>query len=990
MFRLGLLIALTISLTAASEPLVLIHGAEAAPTADTTLRYRMELLGFPQGGEVPVDIWQDGGEWRAHAAGTASQHSEWLDPGDDWFRFRLSIGSSLVELVLAQVAEVPDSAGFRDGDARHGITGRWTVGSGGERTQGVVHGHAVVHSDPGRWNGGLAVDGGVRVHFSGSEQQRNRHFARAIRCRLPDMVDFSRYSALSFALADAQHISAEAALTLWLVDANGVSLSCRNCLPLIETAQVFRVPLHWFAAGSAASPAVRVGSFDWRSVASVLVGVTMPMALDDATVTIGDVALISTSDQSVEAVVIVDGRPLQINRQRVLEPALLAAEETVPLSWNAGAVRDVGNVGPFDPEVEAMYLREADIPDPDALLSEIVRQGAAGGPLQAVWRRFTAKERRQLEAGGAGSEALVWINRQMSEDLHRDPDLGNLGRVADRAAWPVLEHLDGKKLAAATAARLNRLLLHLAVPDLIPAPPQEVPERIALDCWFGAGEPATQLVRADWEAFLEQRCQRYIARAAASQRQAYLELFDRPGDDWAPGGVHARTRYYEQKGRESGRPVHFKESGEVFTLFRWLAEPGGWTVQDPSAFSDWPGLGSGVLYDELVQHVGQLVHAQNASVRLLAGWGIPWHRDDWAVWDMLYRPTIDRCVQELSGITMQCDLSEARVVPAAAEMLSAYLAQTHRMSLPLYLTRVMPDGAAGTADWIHATIADVVTLMARVPDKVAVRFAASPPGGEAAMACAFEFLSQLRGGLIGCTSDASDVISVACHNAESDELRIAVVNRAQSERNVSLNISAPPGTVLLDGVVDRCLAAPAWRLDTLPIGPGPGMMVEHWRNDELGLWLSLPPGECRLVRLQLAGDPQDLGLVQRRQYYADDVLAGVGPDRSWYTRVSIPRQRLADAQKAWLRLALEGVGEREAAVRVAGGRLLLLPPVMGVEHDVRIVELPLQLRELSQEAVELPPELRKQSQVVGLHFMVLPGAHSGYRVAAASIVLQSE
>lgn len=222
---------------------------------------------------------------------------------------------------------------------------------------------------------------------------------------------------------------------------------------------------------------------------------------------------------------------------------------------------------------------------------------------------------------------------------------------------------------------------------------------LVVDCYFDRYQPARQLVDREWRTNLKKLANDYGKNAAATGHRHYLEFWNEPFLNWATrpaanyspeqyraDNVHAgapmvsRVTGRAVEGLEWDREVFFVQAadgrgidpvlssyiprdgreGQTVTLGYGAGQAvltdGGtvrlrgkdrvltkrWSGRDPGQKFYWLGPVNERLYNDMFGVFAAELKRTKSEVQVAAGWGFNFFNENWAVWDTLIRPAIDK------------------------------------------------------------------------------------------------------------------------------------------------------------------------------------------------------------------------------------------------------------------------------------------------------------------------------------------------------------
>ena len=530
---------------------------------------------------------------------------------------------------------------------------------------------------------------------------------------------------------------------------------------------------------------------------------------------------------------------------------------------------------------------------------------------------------------------------------------------------------------------------------------------VVIDCQGDRYCAATVLTNPKYEEYFRQAGLRYGERCKQAGWRGYVEFWNEPYLNWAERSHGSprnnyHERFYDVTKAADGGPVTIKDWDKPLEHLRWKRtwakdekgqiawgvkvpeglKPGGtfrshspkdwywtdrreqtftvveeWHVHDPTQVGWWSGRQNLDFYLWMYLPFAKAVKEANPDVQVLAGWDFNPSTRNWAVWRELYQPVLDAAIQWTDGITEHHYGVDTRQVPAWYEVATAYTVSRHGKWIRSFNTecggRLDPavhGAAAGGAGMSEATYAlrDILELAYHCPAKAGSRTAhhALPNTGAAA---ALRFLKDLRGPLVRTESSDLDVWPVACVNGQ--RLVAAVFNNAAGPRDVTFAIASPKGTTLGPG-----------RLSAL----GAGDRDIPAKGGDVTLKHTLGPLQAVKLVFPLAGGVPRGPQVERRQFFAKEgVLHKVEPGKQVALSVNVDADLLARAERAWLKLVLEGVSGGEAKAAVNG-------VAVAIPDRSWVMELPL-------DASIVKPATR----------LVFTSAGDGYQIDAAGLLIEA-
>ncbi len=519
-------------------------------------------------------------------------------------------------------------------------------------------------------------------------------------------------------------------------------------------------------------------------------------------------------------------------------------------------------------------------------------------------------------------------------------------------------------------------------------------EDFLIDCWGDRYHPAIQLLDPNWKSKFDRIARRYARKVGQRGYNNQLEIWNEPYLNWArgDGAKNYKVKRFRVDLAEEGGPVTIKATGDVVPHFKWTKKSGQWRVVDETQFTYWSGKGNGWLYDQFAIVVAKAVKETDPKVQVIAGWDFRWQEDNWAAWEMLYKPTIDQTAQWIDGVSEHHYQGDTTAMNGAYEVLTAYGKTAHDRWLYSYNTETndlvdvpsrgpvdTPAKAKAAKEYRRMTynFRDIVYCVHQSPDKARSRTMIHHNHTPKATEITFGLLSNLRGRLVETACDDDDVWVVSSIDgtdpdapspADGPEMVVVVFNDQRVERKVSLTIWAPQGTVFTGSAT----AQPAVDEETFELSV---------KRDELrfaarkaSFRLTLPPRGSWKATLPISGELPAEPEVQRKQVFSPTILQDVTRKKPVTFAIPVESNDIRQVQRAWLRLVVERVDPGEARVELAG-RSGHLPKARTADNCNRILEVPVPLELLS-------PQME-------VTFSVDEGNHDGYRVDMASVVLEA-
>ena len=514
---------------------------------------------------------------------------------------------------------------------------------------------------------------------------------------------------------------------------------------------------------------------------------------------------------------------------------------------------------------------------------------------------------------------------------------------------------------------------------------------MVMDCLGDRYHPATVLTNPDWEGFFTELGTRYGNEAKEAGVPVIAEFWNETFLNWSyKPGVNYDPQFYEQEGREVGAPMTIKGWDEPLEHLVWnrairtvhvdgrsdlmsylaynyigrfhlaghefefrghrFRNQEMWWGTDPTQVSYWSGRQNAQFYRWMLVPFAQALKEANPEVEVIAGPSYSPSAGGWEAWEILYKPVIDEAWQWIDGLTEHHYHGDSRRAAVQYEVITSYAMTRYGKFLRGYNTEAggradanLP-GAPETeqGDPLRTAIGafnyglrDIVYMLHTQPDKAASRttHGANKEGwGLGGDEFFFRLLRPLRGRLILTRSSDRDVWSVASVN-DAGDLVVVVYNDHREPRKVRVDALPPRGTSLA-GEGTRAWVEVDAEEHRLVLVEEP-LRLEADRDAAPGVTLELAARSGQRLVLPLTREVPEGVRVERTQAFGPDVLIRVNPDEMGIVDIELDAARLAAAERASLRLALQPHNS-EALWRVEGvTEFAPLPNTQG------IVEIPL-------------------------------------------------
>ncbi len=952
MFRLSLLplmVLVTTVATGADQPVRLLELRDhVLDLSEDNMELRLRFVGVTSGGNVQMTLSRGHGAWQAGTARTPgfNQATHHCDSSD------LTVVDGRIQGPL-RITIRPDRWVPTDGEEREVVCTldlqldtatddpqRWRVagsatgtlinpdGSAGEAYEATVEGEVVRPVAADAFNRG-SWDDGLRLAFDMGSQRRNWNHHRMARLAFSEPRDWSSYAGLRVRVrSDAPRY--DAAVTIWLQEDDGCWYYLQNAVPLIDENNVAELRFEDFTEAEWVSPGPHVDEnfrLDRDRIREFGIGVVNPLGVGPVSFVLESVEGLPATAQPEPAQLVVSGQTMTVNHVEMVPVGLFGGYHPfLPERFRPGTQRAYHTLprgGPTKPQMGEAFIIDmwGDRTQPAPLLTNRNwRQQLIDASTDYATRAKEAPEQHVLEFWN--EPYLNWARGR----LHYNP------RYFDQT-----KAVDGGEVFSINA---DMVIPHFR-----------------------------------WRAKVELRAQ-----------NAEGQVVDRISvpDGAAVGDTFQAT--VQVRRTIDGRRQRVDEE-QTFTV----VEHTSWEVYDESQFTYWSGRGNGFIYDRMAEVVCQTIHAISPETPIIVGWGFRWSEDHWAAWDMLYKPTIDATIEWIHGVHEHHYQGDVSAMHGTYEVLTAYGMAAHDKWLYSYNTETndlldvparghvdTPEKAARATHYrrLNYNMRDILYGVYQTPDKYRSRTVIHLDHTPKATEIAYGLMSDLRGRLVATTSDDEEVWVMASIDGTDPQsprpegghrLVVFVWNDHRDERAVDLQIAAPTGTTLGDGVLEQVtLDEQSWDFD---IAQEPAPVVDNAYR----LQTTIPGRRPIKISFPLTGSPVEAAEISRRQYFADDILQWIRRDQPWQTTITIPAEELAGARRAWLRCVVESLAEGEALVRI-GDQELGIPRAMTGSNVCRIREVPIDLSALG-------PDNQ-------LTFTVAPGNHAGYLVNMASIVIE--
>jgi uncharacterized protein YbdZ (MbtH family) len=468
-----------------------------------------------------------------------------------------------------------------------------------------------------------------------------------------------------------------------------------------------------------------------------------------------------------------------------------------------------------------------------------------------------------------------------------------------------------------------------------------------------------------------------LAAAGAEDRTIVAfswDLLDRPPwlDDGVPAWEEHLEQWYPQVGAMAAgsSTAGWLPAVEVFNEpFIWarhinagpLLPKGATDVRDPTQHGHMPAALAADAYARFFLAARRGVDAAATPLRFGGPSAPAFHDDLWDAWTGYTALILDRIHHRLDYLTEHHYQGAPASYAASYLMAALWCEQRYGRRIPIWNTEANDlvdtpnkgdDG--GTPPWavgadqsnrVHYNAVDILACIRACPDVVMGRTVhglwdgAFRNPGELHV---YTLLAGLRGRMLP-VAFPDDVLAAAALGA-GDRGCIVLINRRDQPRPLDLRLPA------------------GWRVtgvQAVTATPGVGTALETLD----GVPALLPP--LLPIRIDIAVDAQPTRTLRRTTVATPLLLAPVRPDAPAAATIAVP-----PAERAWLRLVLEGVHAGEGTCTV-GGQAVMLPAAGLVHGDVEVIDLPV-------EPARLGPATS----------LVFTSSGDGYRVVCSAILTE--
>lgn len=488
-----------------------------------------------------------------------------------------------------------------------------------------------------------------------------------------------------------------------------------------------------------------------------------------------------------------------------------------------------------------------------------------------------------------------------------------------------------------------------------------------LECCFDRYQPATLLVRSDWEAHLAKIARDYgNHRASAPAPQSWaIEFWNEPYLNWAtkPGvnydGIHFNLA---EAGPEA--PVVSRFGNEVLTnlvwdaqvtvafrydlpappspaelaqlelagdidylamrfmppsvvpgeIFRWREQPyvagRRWWVRDKSQATWWSGTVNRDWYLRMATVFAKELKAADPGVPFVAGWGFHLFESNWRSWDLLHRPTLDALHPWVDGYGEHHYGVDPRRVAASYEIADAYMRSRWNRRIGFWNTEAGgmqdPERPDSLKPLPQGNAPDQARGAAAYFLRDVLTMLRHVPD-KARMRCAHE--PQVNSGVPAAFRLLKPLRGALLETTCPDNGVFAVAARTEDRLTLACyNSTATPQTRQIE--VNAPAGASLTSLERLRIVEREGLLdIESTPGTATGTrWsgtTTLPPSGAETLVFAIAGTPRPT-VVRREQYVGDAILQEVAAGKPATFRIALPAEALAAASRASVRWVIAG------------------------------------------------------------------------------------
>jgi hypothetical protein len=489
---------------------------------------------------------------------------------------------------------------------------------------------------------------------------------------------------------------------------------------------------------------------------------------------------------------------------------------------------------------------------------------------------------------------------------------------------------------------------------------------LTVSCQYDRRQQLPQLTMANWEERTRAIGRSLGEQTRAHGRAAAVQWWNEPYIHLGPMVERDLIKVTSSEGAQAGDPVVLR--GEPLESMVWVEQDGKLVPRDPTRFTYWSARQVGIFYNQSFLAMGTAAKEVNPEINLVGGFCFRWNEDEWAAWDLLYKPLLDEAAPLLDGIAEHHYQGYTDGMAAAYEVITAYADTEHGRRIPVYNTETNDlwdapaRGSAAAASQFGGVykpvrrmvynLRDILYCVQETPDKIASRAihalwkgADGPaPGEEGHLPWAWmgidqgeyhalHFLRELRGALIRTERSDSTVWGASSLDRVTESL-VAV----------AFNDGSRPATVTLRADVPRGMQARTARLEVLGFGPD-GAITSTSRElpapdrDGASAEIDLPAHHAAKLVMGVAGPWPERPDVLREQHFAKGVVKRLAPGDTLELPL-VKRGDTASPRRAWVRLVVERVGEGDGWMEI-GGRRFGIPAAFTPSNGPAIREIPI-------------------------------------------------
>ncbi|MFP4055403.1 MAG: hypothetical protein ACLF0G_00865 [Candidatus Brocadiia bacterium] len=269
---------------------------------------------------------------------------------------RCTVGARVYPLELGDAAAADEATDrFRkrypaERTAVWGIEGTYQATYDGQPVEGKLTGYVAPAQRPGYWTLGQWRDG-VRMSFDMGTERVNWNHARTSVLAFPEPRDLSAFHGIRLRV-DAEAPRHDAAVTVWLREADGSWYHVRSAVPLADERNERVLLFEDFTEAEWVAPTNHMDEdyvLDTRSISHLAVGVINPLGVGRVAFTLEALEFVQCATAPwPPARAAVTGRTLAVNGHEIVPPGIFGTYPgEVPVAWRPGCRRALG--GPQGP-----------------------------------------------------------------------------------------------------------------------------------------------------------------------------------------------------------------------------------------------------------------------------------------------------------------------------------------------------------------------------------------------------------------------------------------------------------------------------------------------------------------------------------------------------------------------------------------------------------------------------------------------------------------